>query len=218
MCNNKLTAAVALVAGLAAAPAKAVVVNFDFAGSFDMYDPSGALMWHDETLTGSISMDLLTFGGTATMQDSTPFFGLYWTAHDIQLSMNPDFSVNSYMLFDWGSSSNIDVYTQFQLTPSVVNALFEPLNVLTWVIGDQFAVSTNDADGDGIPGNAMKTGPFPGFSPAFSGYATLSGINLLGYIPNNHIPAVDPVPVPAAVWLFGSGLLALFGIVRRKAA
>ncbi len=29
---------------------------------------------------------------------------------------------------------------------------------------------------------------------------------------------VSPVPVPAAVWLFGSGLLGLVGIARRKAA
>ena len=41
------------------------------------------------------------------------------------------------------------------------------------------------------------------------------------------IPAVDvtyvgatlnPVPVPAAVWLFGSGLIGLVGVARRKAA
>jgi hypothetical protein len=28
--------------------------------------------------------------------------------------------------------------------------------------------------------------------------------------------SVNPVPVPAAVWLFGSGLIGLIGIVRRK--
>jgi hypothetical protein len=27
-----------------------------------------------------------------------------------------------------------------------------------------------------------------------------------------------PVPVPAAVWLFGSGLLGLMGVIRKKAA
>ena len=29
-------------------------------------------------------------------------------------------------------------------------------------------------------------------------------------------PVIDPVPVPAALWLFGSGLLGLIGIARRK--
>lgn len=32
-----------------------------------------------------------------------------------------------------------------------------------------------------------------------------------------NITLVDPVPVPPAVWLFGSGLIGLIGIARRKA-
>ena len=31
-------------------------------------------------------------------------------------------------------------------------------------------------------------------------------------------PVVSAVPVPAAVWLFGSGLIGLIGIARRKKA
>ena len=31
------------------------------------------------------------------------------------------------------------------------------------------------------------------------------------------VESVQPVPVPAAVWLFGSGLLGLVGMARRKA-
>ena len=32
------------------------------------------------------------------------------------------------------------------------------------------------------------------------------------------VESVEPVPVPAAVWLFGSGLIGLVGIARRKKA
>ena len=38
----------------------------------------------------------------------------------------------------------------------------------------------------------------------------VSGLELAG-------PEVHPVPVPAALWLLGSGLLALFGLLRRRA-
>jgi hypothetical protein len=49
----------------------------------------------------------------------------------------------------------------------------------------------------------------------------LSGYSLAsdsGFDWNNAYPAAAPVPVPAALWLFGSGLLGLFGVARRKKA
>ena len=57
-------------------------------------------------------------------------------------------------------------------------------------------------DGDactGVPGYPMQVGPFPGSNPTFNG-------------------TVSAVPVPAAVWLFGSGLLGLVGVARRRKA
>jgi len=66
--------------------------------------------------------------------------------------------------------------------------------VLNWgITGSTWA--TIDGDSDGIPGTAMTAGPFTGFSPYFS---------------------VTAVPVPAAAWLFGSGLLGLVGVARRR--
>ena len=48
---------------------------------------------------------------------------------------------------------------------------------------------------------AMQTGPFAGATPAFNGTGSLT---------------VSAVPVPAAVWLMGSGLLGLVGVARRR--
>ena len=45
----------------------------------------------------------------------------------------------------------------------------------------------------------MTNGPFIGYNATFGGTATV-------------------VPVPAAVWLLGSGLLGLVGVARRKKA
>ena len=49
-------------------------------------------------------------------------------------------------------------------------------------------------------GGSMQTGPFAGATPAFNGTGSLTAA----------------VPVPAAVWLFGSGLLGLVGVARRR--
>lgn len=59
-----------------------------------------------------------------------------------------------------------------------------------------------DGNGDGVMGIPMASGgPFAGFNANFN--ANLSPVQVL-------------VPVPAAVWLFGSGLMGLVAAVRRK--
>jgi hypothetical protein len=58
---------------------------------------------------------------------------------------------------------------------------------------------------DTVGGSPMLVGPFAGFSANFD-LTLVSNLSVT--------PAV--VPVPAAVWLFGSGLLGLVGIARRK--
>ena len=63
--------------------------------------------------------------------------------------------------------------------------------------GNSANITTLDGDGDGIPGISLIDGPFVGFSHAVNG-------------------ALTSVPVPAAVWLFGSGLIGLIGMARRK--
>jgi hypothetical protein len=59
---------------------------------------------------------------------------------------------------------------------------------------------------DTIGGSPMIDGPFDGYNANFD----VTSIHIDNIIPDT------VVPVPAAVWLFGSGLLGLVGIARRK--
>ncbi len=61
---------------------------------------------------------------------------------------------------------------------------------------------------DGISGSALIDGPFPDFNVSFD-IGSGNSLTLLN---------VSTVPVPAAVWLFGSGLIGLIGFTRRKTA
>jgi len=57
-------------------------------------------------------------------------------------------------------------------------------------------------------------GGSPMTSPAFGGYN--ANFDILSVHFDSFVPPPAPVPVPAAVWLFGSGLVGLVGIARRK--
>ena len=62
-------------------------------------------------------------------------------------------------------------------------------------------------DASGIAGSPMVGGPNPGFSLSLD----------IGNLGSMHLVSVtaSPVPVPGAVWLFGSGLFGLAGVARR---
>jgi len=59
------------------------------------------------------------------------------------------------------------------------------------------------AGDDGIGGSPMIDGPFAGFNANFD-------------ITAMHYSSFDVIPIPSAVWLFGSGLVGLAGLARRK--
>lgn len=67
--------------------------------------------------------------------------------------------------------------------------------------------TTGMAD-DGIGGSPMSSSAFGGFNANFD----ILGVHFDSMV----MTPTEVVPVPAAVWLFGSGLLGLAGIARRK--
>jgi len=72
----------------------------------------------------------------------------------------------------------------------------------------------------GLGGSPMPTGPFAGFNANFD----IMSMHVDSCTETGDNPGPNPtagcavaaVPVPAAVWLFGSGLVGLAGIARRK--
>ena len=69
------------------------------------------------------------------------------------------------------------------------------------------SVCTTGMTDDGIGGDPMTSAAFSGFNANF---------DITSVYFDSFVTAPASVPVPAAVWLFGSGLLGLAGFLRRK--
>lgn len=72
-------------------------------------------------------------------------------------------------------------------------------------------VATDGSGMTGIGGSPMPTAPFKGYNANFD----IMKITIASCTPDV-CPPPAPVPLPPAVWLFGSGLVGLAGIARRR--
>lgn len=147
--------------------------------------------------TGSI-----TDAGTGTFNSLTVFFGQHWTA-----TATTFFSAGSGAT-TWAGTAPAGTYSyNFSLSANQVawgtlfdwnaNPLIPVLNIMTCT-----SFSTGGScTGTGTP---MQTPPFAGQAPAFNGVVSSSS------------GGTAPVPIPAAGWLLGSGLVGLAGVARRR--
>lgn len=198
MNKTAIAAAMALTLGTGVASAA------PWAGNFTMYSPAGFQFAPDTTVTGQ---------ELSTLESTTLFFGYTWVAKGLQTYAS-NFTVDTIeggiytnvvvgagqvggsLLFDWGAADTSTACGQASCNIDVIQVW----DVVANVDGTTSYVSTAVTDSNGtnaVPGLAMIDGPFQGYNANFN-------------------MTTSAVPVPAAVWLFGSGLLGLVGVARRK--
>lgn len=153
-------------------------------------------------IEGSINDDG-TFGEVNSVD---PFFGQHWFATQATTVITNSNGVTFNGFSDFGYfnyAADISLMTDNQVAVGLYwnwsTATAHPfLAVLDCVTTLGLCVGQTTGQ-DGVQFGGFQTGPFPGMTPTFSGTGSLS-----------------TVPVPAAIWLFGSGLLGLMSIARRK--
>lgn len=199
MKKTALVSALALSLGFGVAQAATMT-----SATFTMLDGTGGTVGVDTTVTGDIG------GGTFSVASTTPFFGAQWTAHS-GVTFGPGTytidtieggvytgvevgagQVGGHILFNWGATSDIDVINVWDVSCTATECTYTSTDV----------TATNPVGPDGIRGLGMIDGAFPNFNANF----------------DFTVAATSEVPVPAAVWLLGSGLLGLVGVARRRKA
>ena len=145
----------------------------------------------------------LNDAGTGVMNSVDPFFFNPWTA-----TQQSWFDTHSSTT-TWAGTSPLGTFDYtFHLTGNQVAAG----TFFTWNSNVGIPVLTifdcPVSGGGACTGNSlgMQIGPFPGAQPGFNG-STADDFPVSG---------TSAVPVPAAVWLFGSGLVGLVGVARRR--
>ncbi|MCW8933231.1 MAG: hypothetical protein OQK98_00770 [Gammaproteobacteria bacterium] len=149
----------------------------------------GILRYEDTDNTGSLSLN-----------SSSSLFG------DIQISnaaltTNSDGSLHVIGVIDFlthGSSASF--FGDMSITAS-----WDEFNNVT-----TFDFDTLAFDGSNHSGFLMTDGLFTGDLLEFHASSSLLAII------DNPFPVYSPVPVPAAIWLFGSGFLSLIGLAIKK--
>ncbi len=153
-------------------------------------------------------------------------FGLFLTNTDASLMPPPSDQINTFLGF--GSAMNDWLFSVNQVTDITADGMLNPVSASSGlgVPGDW----TNGFQGWNGNGNTLNwiTTTDTAVSNSLGLYryyydANLAPVtDLWGYIDINtstgvvSYNAVSAVPVPAAVWLFGSGLMGMVGVARRR--
>ncbi len=195
-----------------------------------------ATLTGNTTFVGSFDWD----AATSTLSDfqGTMNAAMYPSATAAAV---PDFVLNNQLAFDFNAATGTVIASVFT-TPSTdvffgggfeTNATSLKLGALNGL--DGFAANENTYFTMGFNANTMEgildemaygaCAPTGLMGPLLTGDTCMTGFSqerfgnagsMGGFAVSLDISPVSAVPVPAAVWLFGSGLVGLVGMARRK--
>jgi hypothetical protein len=194
--------------------------------------------WDGTAFTSSTDYTGPGGASNATLSSPTSFLGIGWTMHDVQIFGSGTYSFDTaaggaagdfetsmlsmtvgagqlgvHMLMDWNENYNIDILNVWNISSAFsdcgTTVVDSAASNCLWTgnpnsagnnASTVFLLASTDNDGDGTLGIPMVAGgPFEYHNFNFNLHGTMT-----------------VVPVPAAIWLFGSGLLGLAGMAGRK--
>lgn len=183
--------------------------TFDFmpydasANSLILRDASNAVVFQSAIVNGSFYYDTALGTSSGSINAPDPFAATDIYLHDLQITETSYGSLFMSALLDGYGATNINVAAELVIDFS------------TDLVSDTtlFTLSTLDTDKDGVAGIMINNT----FGSGFNGLSLdINGtMSLLAAVDSSPYPTY--VPVPAAIWLFASGLIGLMGFSRCRA-
>ena len=224
---------------------QASIINFDFTGRLVVTDVTGTGIIGPAYTPIAASLEYDTISGigssgmSITMNDF--YLGAPATFHDITMAHQTGTNlINGTVLVDWNGTLNMALSVQWDAT-GLFNAIDYGLQAGDVLSGTNLYHDNNNSGiydtgdtyladiGSVIPySDSLQLDPFDEQGPApmaatlnSAGFIDgpfigIKGLLDIGSGNSMHVTSVSAVPVPAAVWLFGSGLLGLIGMAKRK--
>jgi hypothetical protein len=185
--TRKTKAHIAAAAGMALTAGAANAVEIECYLVVDGCEGVGGVVWNDQNMDGLQDVGELGLAGATV--------NLLRASDLSQFASTTTDAAGMYEIwFSASNTGNYNVVVEFELLPGYT---FSPQ--------DTGADDTIDSDADIITG---RTGQIH-FSAPYNEYEFYDNVDAGMYLEAQ-------IPLPAAIWLFGSGLFALAGIARHK--
>jgi PEP-CTERM motif len=178
--------------------AQAYTTTLDLSNNNNFNNPPFATVTIDELLSGDIQFTIDLVGADTSGQNIELFgFNIFGdtslTAENIILPANWSAAIEP-------SPNTMAVFGAFDIAVKMTGSQgFDPLTFTISTTGDSIATYAT----------SVSTGGQPNAGSLFAAKISSTG-------PGAFIGGGSPVPLPATVWLFGSGILGLFVYARRE--
>ena len=225
MTHRFLKLGFAAAATLLAAEVSAATITFQYTESFGAVTPDGPAPYATATFddggtAGSVELTITVAGSVGEADVTAMYFNLNPALDPTALSFTRDNSSTGPTDANTTIGTGIDAFGpvggdgiydiefDFPPPPGANDARFNAGEFLKYDITGIASLTASDFNFFGTPGPGGNVGP----------YLSVARFQSTGPDPFDGSDFVGAVPVPAAVWLFGSGLIGLVGIARRKRA
>jgi hypothetical protein len=136
-------------------------------------------------------------------------------------SLNEDGMVANFVhdfLFTAVQDTFTSITAALQLSSGQGSTLVLPLVLEVWNLGSDTLLASANLDSGFVPTATESVELFQNvtYVVRMSNLGSLAIPGVLGNAPDYTVNVFTPVPVPAAVWLFGTAMIGLFGLRRKS--